>query len=52
MNSIYTFEGKSDIGYQKTVNEDFIEALELDSETLLLLIADGTKGDIEGAMSV
>lgn len=45
MDSIYVFEGKSDAGYQKTINEDYIEALILDKETLLLVIADGAKSD-------
>lgn len=44
-NSIYAFEGKSDVGYQKTVNEDYLDAALLDEHTLLLLIADGTRSE-------
>lgn len=50
MSSIYAFEGKSDVGYQKTVNEDIIEAMELDDNTLLLMVADGSKSDSESGL--
>ncbi len=47
MNSIFAYEGSSNVGYQKSINEDDIGVVELDGETLLLMIADGTKSAIE-----
>lgn len=47
MTCIYSYEGKSDAGYLKNVNEDFIEAVELDEQTLLLFVADGSKSEPE-----
>lgn len=48
MSERYSFEGKSDVGIQKIVNEDYIDTLHLDDDTLLLLIADGSGSDPEG----
>ena len=50
MTSIYSYDGKSDIGYQKSINEDFIDAVELDERTLLLFVADGTNSDPDGGL--
>ena len=47
MASIFVYEGKSDIGYQKAINEDDIGVLELNDEILLLIIADGVKSVLE-----
>lgn len=50
MSSIFNYEGISDIGFQKTSNEDFVEAFEFDEKSLLLVIADGIKSDAEGGL--
>lgn len=48
MTNIYSFEGKSDVGIQKTINEDYIDSLQIDTETLLLIIADGSGSEPNG----
>lgn len=48
MNNLYSFEGKSDVGIQKTINEDYIDSLQIDDETLLLIIADGSGSEANG----
>jgi len=37
----YIYGGSSNIGYKRTTNEDFINAVELDNQTLFALVADG-----------
>ena len=49
MNSIYSFDGKSDMGYQRTVNEDYIDAIVLDDKSLFLVVADGI-GSVPGGL--
>lgn len=48
MNNIYSFEGKSDVGIQKAINEDYIDSLQIDGDTLLLIIADGSGSEPNG----
>ena len=47
MSSIFAYEGNTNTGYQKSINEDDIGVVELNDETLLLMIADGAKSAIE-----
>lgn len=49
MNSIYAFGGEYNLGYQRTVNEDFIDAVSLDNKTLFLAVADGA-GSLPGEL--
>ncbi|MDR0287774.1 MAG: protein phosphatase 2C domain-containing protein [Clostridiales bacterium] len=37
----YIYGGSSDIGYKRDVNEDYINIIELDDQTLFAIIADG-----------
>ena len=38
------YSGASNTGYKQTINEDFISITELDSDTLLAMVADGNGG--------
>lgn len=38
------YDGKSDMGYERTIQEDAINVTELDDDTKLLVIADGSGG--------
>ena len=49
MNSIYAFGGEYNLGYQRSVNEDFIDAVSLDEKTLFLAVADGA-GSLPGEL--
>lgn len=42
MTDRYLYGGKSDIGYKRKINEDYINIIELHSDTLLAIIADGS----------
>lgn len=45
----FAFGGKSDIGVQRTVNEDYIDVLSLDTDTFLAVVADGM-GSLPGGI--
>ena len=45
----YIYGGKSDKGFSRTKNEDFIQGVELDEENVLCIIADGA-GSHEGEL--
>ena len=38
----YIYGGSSDIGYKRDINEDYINIVELDDETLFTIVADGS----------
>lgn len=45
----FAFSGKSDIGVQRTVNEDYIDVLSLDTDTFLAVVSDGM-GSLPGGL--